>query len=177
MTIDHVGHYLFPSIIWLRIIGRIAFPCFLYTTIQGTERTRDYKKYTLNLLAMGVVSQVLTGTPLNILFQLALFSLSLKNKKASPLFFALSFLTEYGGYGFLLGWSIYLLTQKKTAWGLVLFFLLHLLPGPRLQVFALLFLPFFFMKSVPTLPRPPKAFGYWYYPGHIAVLRVLAMVV
>ena len=26
MTIDHIGVQLFPGILWLRIVGRLAFP-------------------------------------------------------------------------------------------------------------------------------------------------------
>lgn len=175
MTLDHMGFYLFPTVVWLRIFGRIAFPCFLYTTIQGTTHTKNYKRYIGTLLAVGTLSQVLTGTAPNVLFQLALFSLSVRYKKAFPLLLGLSFFAEYGGYGFLLGWSVYLFKQKKTGVGLGLFFLLQFFYGPSIQVFVVLFLPFIFLQKVPPLPRPPKAFGYLYYPGHMAVLKVLAL--
>ena len=30
MTIDHIGAMLFPQAVWLRVIGRLAFPLFSY---------------------------------------------------------------------------------------------------------------------------------------------------
>lgn len=30
MVIDHVGYFLFPELIWMRRVGRIAFPVFLF---------------------------------------------------------------------------------------------------------------------------------------------------
>ncbi|CZQ95114.1 trax [Trichococcus palustris] len=41
MTIDHIGYYLFPSFPFLRLVGRIAFPCFLYTTV-GRESDEGF---------------------------------------------------------------------------------------------------------------------------------------
>lgn len=36
MTIDHIGYYLFPSLLFLRVVGRIAFPCFfVYNRERG----------------------------------------------------------------------------------------------------------------------------------------------
>lgn len=29
MIIDHVGYFLYPEMIWLRVVGRVAFPLFL----------------------------------------------------------------------------------------------------------------------------------------------------
>lgn len=30
MIIDHIGYFLFPEILWLRVIGRLAFPVFFF---------------------------------------------------------------------------------------------------------------------------------------------------
>ncbi|MBQ7074369.1 hypothetical protein IJM86_04975 [bacterium] len=30
MIIDHLGYYLFPEFLWMRLVGRIAFPIFLF---------------------------------------------------------------------------------------------------------------------------------------------------
>lgn len=35
MTIDHIGAILFPHILILRIIGRIAFPIFAFMIAEG----------------------------------------------------------------------------------------------------------------------------------------------
>lgn len=58
MLIDHIGLQFFPDAIWLRIIGRIAFPIFAFFIAQGMFYTRSRKKYILNMLWIGLVSQV-----------------------------------------------------------------------------------------------------------------------
>ena len=45
MLIDHVGVVLFPQYFILRLIGRMAFPIFAYTLVEGFIHTRDVSKY------------------------------------------------------------------------------------------------------------------------------------
>ena len=64
MTVDHFGaHKLFtdsPEInSYMRIIGRIAAPLFLFLLIEGLKHTRDKKKYILRLYIAGVLVQLL----------------------------------------------------------------------------------------------------------------------
>ena len=40
------------------IIGRIAFPLFCFMLVEGYFKTRNRKKYLLNLLLFGVISEV-----------------------------------------------------------------------------------------------------------------------
>ena len=41
MVIDHIGYYLFPDILGLRLVGRIAFPIFLFLVgVNGSFRWR-----------------------------------------------------------------------------------------------------------------------------------------
>ncbi|CZR05104.1 TraX family protein [Trichococcus ilyis] len=177
MTIDHIGYYLFPSFLFLRVIGRIAFPCFLYTTVKGVRETRDFRKYLLRLILTGVISMPITaqaGNAFNILFTLALFALSIKDcRLIVPAVFLVRF-TEYGLYGFLMGWTIYLLSEKHFWAGVTLFLLVNALQFPSLQVFAALALiPM--LAPVTIVVRPlPKWAGYAYYPIHQAVLMLLA---
>lgn len=59
MIIDHVGYYFFPEILWLRLIGRIAFPLFLF--LVGFSRSY---KWRWDLLIWGLVlwiAQLLFG--------------------------------------------------------------------------------------------------------------------
>jgi len=44
MTVDHLGFILFPSLIILRIIGRIAFPIFAYMIAEGCRYTKNEKR-------------------------------------------------------------------------------------------------------------------------------------
>lgn len=57
MVIDHIGAILFPNIIILRVIGRISFPLFAFSTFIGYFKTKDLKKYLLRLFILAVISQ------------------------------------------------------------------------------------------------------------------------
>ena len=177
MTIDHIGYYLFPSLLFLRVVGRIAFPCFLYTTVKGVRETRDFRKYLLRLVLTGVISMPITaqtGNVFNILFTLALFALSIKDYRfILPAIFLAQF-TEYGLYGYLMGWTIYVLAEKQVGAGIVLFLLVNALQFPSLQGFAALaFIPLLLPVTFPVRPLPKWA-GYAYYPIHQVVLIFIA---
>lgn len=68
MLIDHVNKALiYPYLdggILLKvsnlfdILGRIAFPIFIYFVVEGFFKTRSRKKYLMNLLLFGVISEV-----------------------------------------------------------------------------------------------------------------------
>lgn len=57
MAIDHIGYVFFPQHMWMRIIGRIAFPIFAYCLATGCLYTKNPKKYALRLLAFSLISQ------------------------------------------------------------------------------------------------------------------------
>lgn len=174
MTIDHIGAYLFPHIILLRIIGRISFPLFLYTTVQGTHRTRNFKRYFFQLLLIGVISIPVTPGRINILFSLAIFALSIKDKRFFVPCLILSYFVEYGVYGFLLGWTIYLILYQERTLGILAFLLLHLAVIQSIQVYAIFALVPILMPFEYSLVRVPKVFGYLYYPLHLAVILFVA---
>lgn len=54
MLIDHLGAALFPAQIWMRLVGRIAFPIYCYLLAEGVYYTRNPKKYGLRL-AVGML--------------------------------------------------------------------------------------------------------------------------
>lgn len=174
MTIDHIGYFLFPEFLWLRVVGRLAFPCFLYSTIEGTQRTKNYANYISRLLLLGILSMPVTPNTLNVLFLLVLFSLSMKYKRAAPVFFILSIFVEYSVYGMLLGWGIYWLKEKNRNEGIVFSILVQFLGGSVVQLFSLLAFPFFLMKQGLKIPRVPRYFFYVFYPLHQLILVLLA---
>jgi hypothetical protein len=59
MFIDHSGKMLFPAVPEMRILGRIAFPIYVWCMIVGFHYTRSVPKYLLRVLVVGLISQPL----------------------------------------------------------------------------------------------------------------------
>lgn len=57
MTVDHVGAYLLPQVLILRILGRLALPVYAYMIAEGCRHTRSLRRYFLRLLGLGVLCQ------------------------------------------------------------------------------------------------------------------------
>ena len=57
MIIDHVGARLYPRVMELRIIGRIAFPLYMWCLVVGVCFTRSRGRYALRLLLVGALAQ------------------------------------------------------------------------------------------------------------------------
>lgn len=57
MTIDHAGMLLFPRILWLRVIGRLAFPIYAFLIAQGCRYTRNRLRYFLSVFLLGLACQ------------------------------------------------------------------------------------------------------------------------
>ncbi len=80
MLIDHAGMLLFPSMLWLRVIGRIAFPIFAYQIAMGAQYTKNFKKYALRLGFFALLSElpfdlVLTGRLFSFQYQSVMITL------------------------------------------------------------------------------------------------------
>lgn len=58
MTMDHMGMMLFPEQLWLRIIGRLAFPIYAYMIAEGCTHTRSMGRYLGSLGIMALVCQI-----------------------------------------------------------------------------------------------------------------------
>ena len=65
MFMDHAGKMLFPGIPEMRLLGRIAFPVYVWCMIVGFHYTRSVPKYLLRILIVGAVSQPLYMIALN----------------------------------------------------------------------------------------------------------------
>lgn len=58
MLIDHTGAILFPEIMGLRIVGRIALPIFVFFIAEGCRYTSNKSRYLFNLCGFGVITQI-----------------------------------------------------------------------------------------------------------------------
>lgn len=75
MTIDHVGYLFFPDQLWLRLVGRLAFPIFAFSAAQGARYTHNRRRYLLRLLAWALVAEI----PFDLFGAGVLFSLHTAN--------------------------------------------------------------------------------------------------
>lgn len=57
MLIDHVALQFFPTLLYLRIPGRISFPIFAYMIAEGCRYTRNRTRYLLQLAILGTLCQ------------------------------------------------------------------------------------------------------------------------
>lgn len=77
MFIDHAGVVLFPHVVLLRVIGRLAFPIFAFMLAEGCEKTRNKPRHFLSVFVLGCVCQLVYylydgDTYMNILITLSL---------------------------------------------------------------------------------------------------------
>ena len=64
MFIDHAGA-VFELDIWFRIIGRLAFPLFVYLIAEGCRHTKSMEKYLLRLGLFAIISEIPFDMALN----------------------------------------------------------------------------------------------------------------
>lgn len=57
MIIDHVGAALLPQYTDMRVLGRIAFPLYIWCAVVGVSYTRNPLLYALRLLLVGAAAQ------------------------------------------------------------------------------------------------------------------------
>jgi hypothetical protein len=111
MFVDHAGHVFFPAAIYMRCLGRIAFPIFAFMIAEGYIKTKNVGWYLFRLLIFSLIAQLpfslMLGNydtiQLNVIFTLLLglasiFSIEHGNRSiafAAPLLFAL--IAEFAG--------------------------------------------------------------------------------
>lgn len=190
MAIDHTGAILFPQMLILRCIGRIAFPIFCYLLVEGFFHTRNIYHYMIRLFIFAVVSEI----PYDLAFRGEILEFSHQNvfltlflgvvlmyilKRASTwpekvieillvMWIAGVLRTDYGFNGILLIVSFYLLRDRfwiKITAGVVWNFI----SDSYIQRYgALAMLPIALYNG--ERGRSMKYFFYIFYPLHLFIL-------
>lgn len=203
MTLDHIGVILFPDLIFLRILGRLAFPIFAFMIAQGYRHTSNRGRYFLSIFGIGVVLQILYYLVSQSLYQSVLITFSLSilllffidlasNKKIDilflpPVFLFLYFLSErlpgmlrsdfeidYGFFGIILPALIFLSTNFYIRRVfLSLGLILLSYHIGGIQWYSLLSLIPLSLYNEKRGRGYYKYFFYLYYPLHLAVLYLV----
>lgn len=195
MVVDHVGVYLLPEILSLRIVGRLAFPLFAFALVQGFLHTSDFSMYSRRVLFLALAWQVLysffylmgyfpKSEPLNFVFILYIGLIildMLRDKKfvcvivillVIFLFDVIGFSIPYGSYGLILIVLIYFFYYDLLFLSFCLFVLsfgyVYFGFHGVIQVFAPFSLLFVFFRF--SLFKVPSFFFYFMYPFHLAVI-------
>lgn len=198
MTVDHIGAALYPGYIFLRIVGRLAFPLFCYLLILGMGTTRNAKNYLMRLSAFALISQVpfylaLGFEPLgtfNVFFTLSLGLASLLHPLLIlPSLLISQFLNfDYEAYGIALI-VLMLVLKENTKIGVLAIVLLNapFLLMSDIQIFSLLALPIILLykdghldintevrdRGNSSYPAWRKYFFYIYYPLHLTIIYLV----
>ena len=77
MTLDHIGVQMFPGVLWLRIVGRLAFPIYAYMIAEGCAHTRNRSKYLLQMAGLALLCQLVYFFAMGSLFQCILVTFTL----------------------------------------------------------------------------------------------------
>ncbi len=197
MALDHIYVILYPDLLLLHIIGRLAFPLFAYLTVLGIESTEKPRKYLLTLLAFALISQVpyflafeiQPFERLNILFTLFLSAVTLYfyNKKSPlafiPLLLSIIFPMEGTYYVVLMVVGMKLLKETPKL-GIIALIAVNLqfLIIPDVQILSLFAVPLIFLhvkgwlKKEILIPESSLSYSlrkylfYLFYPLHLALL-------
>lgn len=193
MLIDHAGMALFPQYLFLRIIGRLAFPIYCFLLVEGAVHTSNKKQYLGRLFLFALLSEIpfdllVSGRLLfldaqNVFFTLFLGLLAvfaLEKWRASGYGALASLLlvlaawfarTDYGGGGVVIILLFYLFRQQKLLRTVSFGAATALLYG-GLQNYAILSMGPVLCYNGKRGPRV-KYFFYVFYPAHLLVLYFL----
>lgn len=150
MLIDHMGFTLFPHAVWMRAVGRLAFPIFCFLIAEGCAHTRDKKRYAGRLLLFAVLSELpfnlmcsgqwLSWNYQNVLWTLLIGALvcwliDWALKKRTPSAFVLTGAVMVAAY-----WLLELTGTDYGGWGMLLvaaFYCARRCPYPQMAKMAI----------------------------------------
>ena len=206
MTIDHIGVILFPRVLLLRLIGRLAMPIYAFMIAEGCKYTRNRKKYFGTVFGLGAVCQtayylfdgslyfsILITFSLSILMIYALQDWKQKKTVLSGLVFGAAvaavyllnqaFEIDYGFWGCML--PVFAALPHGTESDCVPMNTAMLGIGLIFLSCSLGLLQFFCLAALPLLyayngrrgKLNLKYFFYIFYPTHLVVLEGIAMLI
>lgn len=190
MALDHTGTVLYPSQIWLRCLGRIAFPIFCFLIVEGFFHTHDVRRYMGRLGVFALISEIpydlaFRGVPLEYAHQNVFFTLLigigmmilLERNREWPvkavilllaMWLAVLIRSDYNFRGILLIFVFYIFHESRwlavTAGGLWNF----LYQGVIQKYGVLSVLPLALYNG--ERGRKMKYFFYIFYPAHLLLL-------
>ena len=197
MVIDHVGAILFPDQIWMRVIGRVAFPIYAYCLAEGFRYTSDYRRYLGRLALFAILSEIpfdlaFSGVPFSFAHQNVFFTLTLglillwvlercreQLLLCAGAFAVLCFLAQalhmdYGAGGLLMVFAFYLAQQGTSpwiGWGIFVFINLFGYAGGVQWAAILALLPIGLYSG--KAGKRKQRFFYWIYPLHLLLLWII----
>ena len=197
MVIDHVGAILFPDQIWMRVIGRVAFPIYAYCLAEGFRYTSDYRRYLGRLALFAILSEIpfdlaFYGVPFSFAHQNVFFTLTLglillwvlercreQLLLCAGAFAVLCFLAQalhmdYRAGGLLMVFAFYLARQGTSpwiGWGIFVFINLFGYAGGVQWAAILALLPIGLYSG--KAGKKKQRFFYWIYPLHLLLLWVI----
>lgn len=189
MVVDHVGLFLFPGLIQLRVIGRLALPIFASGIADGFKYTSNLKAYLGRLFIVGAIVQLPVAyftdfDMLNIMFTfiwglLFLYCFEKKWYILSLLVLISTFIIEidYGYYGVLLIFIFYYFQKKSHILLLssiaTIFFAFHTQFHQIFLICGVILALYFPYKSFSI--SLTRYFFYWFYPIHLFILLLIKL--
>ena len=182
MLTDHMGAVLFPQYIWMRYIGRLAFPIYCFLLTEGYLHTHSFKKYILRMTIFMVLSEIpfdlaFSHTWLNIHYQNVYWTLLLGLLAIRAMEWLQARLprqwfihTDYNAYGVLMIFGFYIFKKQKVALAVYEIILFGFLG--QIELFAAFaFIPIFLYNGKKGLSNRWMNIGFYaFYPIHLIVL-------
>lgn len=200
MIVDHAGWLFWPNELWIRFIGHIFWPMFVYFPVLGLQQTKQPINYIAKLLKWAFITQVILIIfwifedkffigKINILFTLSWGLIMLMLIKEMPdlereLVFGFTVLAyvfkfEYGAPAILAMYVFYMRNKMPNRrWWImwITTLIVGMFESFGIVIFAAILPPHIIfriqkrLKMRRIIPKLPAWFWYAYYPAQFALL-------
>ena len=184
----------------LRSVGRIAFPLYAFMMVEGVLHTRNKKKYLLTLLILSIMSEPFFDRALsgqwvynghqNVIWLFLFASLGItlieslnvnKNIAAVVLLLPLGYITtllkiDYGIFGMLPIMIFYIFRNDRVISALSILGTFFFEASMLFLVYVPVPILLLYNGKEPKLGKIEKLFYQYFYPLHLAILSVVAVV-